>query len=204
MRLNLWKNLLPESNSQTTITLREYVNSGVCLFDSEDKYPIWKESHRQELEKKIIEHYAMFQLGFETPGRFKYELNVRMREIMPYYVELYKTTQYEYNPIENYSMQEEFTEDAESKGKNKGNSLEKMSDTPQGRIENLDTHLTSATKHEGDSETEGTSKSKNKGWRKGNIGVTSTQQLIQQERDITINIDMLIIDELKDLFLGVF
>ena len=195
---------MPETNSQVTITLREFINNGGCLFDPNDKYPIWNEDHRPELEKKIVDHYLMFQLGFETPGRFKHELNTRMREIMPYYVELWKTTQFDYNPIENYSMQEEFTEDVNSKGTNKAKNTEKFSDTPQGKIENLDTHLTNATQNEGESENEGTSNSKNKGWRKGNIGVTTSQQMIQQERDLIINIDLMIIEELKDLFLGVF
>ena len=204
MRLTMYKNLLPESNSQTTITLRDYVNSGVCLFDPNDKYPIWQEEHRNVLEKKIVEHYAMFQLGFETPGRFKYELNVRMREIMPYYVELWKTTQFEYNPIENYSMREEFTEDVASEGTNKGTTIEKVSDTPQGTVKNLDTHISSATQNEGNSSNTGKSNTLNTGWRKGNIGVTTTQQMIQSERDIIINIDMMIVEELKDLFLGVF
>lgn len=204
MRLTMYKNLLPESNSQTTITLRDFLDSGACLFDPNDKYPIWKEEHRPVLEKKIVDHYLMFQLGFETPGRFKHEINTRMREIMPYYVELWKTTQFEYNPIENYSMREEFTEDVASSGKNTGNTVEKMSDTPQGTVENLDTHLTSATQHEGISENEGKSNTLNTGWRKGNIGVTTTQQMIEQERNIIINIDKMIIEELQDLFLGVF
>lgn len=195
---------MPETNSQTTITVREFINNGGCLFDPNDPYPIWKEEHRPVLEKKITDHYLMFQLGFETPGRFKHELNTRMREIMPYYVELYKTTLFEYNPIENYSMQEEFTEDVKSAGKNTAKAIEKTSDTPQGTIKNLETYLSSATQNEGESSNEGNSNTKNKGWRKGNIGVTSSQQLIQQERDLIINIDMMIIEELKDLFLGVF
>lgn len=146
----------------------------------------------------------MRQIGFETFGRFRYELNTRMREIMPYYVELYKTTQFEYNPIENYNMTEGSEEDVTSKGTTEGNTLEKMSDTPQNEVTNIDNYMSSASKHEGVSSTEGESKNKRTAWRKGNIGVMSTQNLIQQERDIIINIDMLIIEELKDLFLGVY
>lgn len=146
----------------------------------------------------------MRQIGFETFGRFKYELNVRMREIMPFYVELYKTTKFEYNPIENYSMTEESEDNTDSKGNTEGNGLEKFSDTPQGEVKNLDTHLTNATQNEIKSNTTSNAKTKHNAWRKGNIGVTSSQQLIQQERDLIINIDMMIIDELKDLFLGVY
>ena len=197
------KNILPESNSQTTLELRHFLDCGQVLFDPEDQYPIWKEEHRPELEKKIIDHYAMQQIGFETFGRFKYELNVRMREIMPYYVELYKTTLFEYNPIENYNMTEGSEENVKSSGSSEGTSLEKFSDTPQSEVSNLDKYLSSATQNEGTNKSTGASDTKHTAWRKGNIGVMSTQNLIQQERDIILNIDKLIIDELKDLFLGV-
>jgi len=196
MRWNLLRNLIPHNNSQVTSELRHFINEGQSLFDTDNKYPIWLEEHREELNKKIIEHYAMRQIGFETFGRFKYELNVRMREIMPYYVELWKTTQYEYNPIENYSMEEEFNDLTDSKA----NSLDKMSDTPQNIVDNIDKHISQATQHDGTGKTD----TKHNGWRRGNIGVTTSQQMIQSQRDITINIDMLIIEELNDLFLGVF
>ena len=195
--------MIPNSNSQTTLELRHFLNNGSCLFDPNDKYPIWDEDHRPELEKKIVEHYAMRQIGFETFGRFKYELNVRMREIMPYYVEMWKTTQFEYNPIENYNMTEGSEENTTSTGTSEGQTLEKFSDTPQSEIKNLEKYISSATQNEGKNSSEGKSDNKRTAWRKGNIGVMSTQNLIQQERDIILNLDMMIIEELKDLFLGV-
>lgn len=204
MRLSLYKNLLPDHNSQATAELRYFIEHGAVLFDPNDKYPIWNEEHRAELEKKIIDHYYNSQIGFETFGRFKHEVNVRMREIMPYYVDIWKTTQYEYNPIENYSMKEEFTDDSNSNSKQDSNSLEKFSDTPMSSIDNLDDYLTHATKNDSGVTAEGKTSNKHTGWRNGNIGVTTSQQMIQSERDITINIDVMIIKELQDLFLGVF
>ncbi|MBO5713124.1 MAG: hypothetical protein J6R88_02840 [Clostridia bacterium] len=203
MRLSLYKNLLPDSNSQTTLELRHFIEGGAILFDPNDKYPIWKEEHRAVLEKKIIEHYYNQQIGFETFGRFKFELNVKMREIMPYYVDIYKTTQYDYNPIENYAMQEEFEDSSKTNTKNSSNSLEKFSDTPMSSIDNLDDHLTNATRNDHKGTADGTSDNKHKGWRKGNIGVTTSQQMIEQERKITLNLDVMIINELQTLFLGV-
>lgn len=203
MRLSLYKNLLPDSNSQATLELRHFIENGAILFDPNDKYPIWAEEHRPVLEKKIIEHYYNQQIGFETWGRFKFELNVKMREIMPYYIDIYKTTKYEYNPIENYSMREEFEDNANSESTSNSNSLEKFSDTPMSEIANLDDHLTSATKNNSDGKATGKSDNKHQGWRKGNIGVTTTQQMIEQERKVTLNLDVMIIEELQTLFLGV-
>ena len=106
MWINLLKKLIPNDSEHLTIELREVVKD--CdIFDRCDPFPIWKEDHRGELEKKIIEHYYFRQIGFETVGRFKFMLNVRLREIMPKMIELYKTTLFKYNPIENYNMDEQ-------------------------------------------------------------------------------------------------
>ena len=204
MRLSLYKNLLPDSNTQVTLELRKFIEDGAILFDPNDKYPIWKEEHRPELEKKIIEHYYHRQIGFETFALFKHNLNVRMREIMPYWVDIYKTTQYDYNPIENYSMNEEFKDTAEGTASSSGKSAERVSDTPQNSIDNLDNYMSSASKSDTEGKSNTKTDNKHTGWRRGNIGVTTSQQMIQSERDITLNIDVEIIKNLSDLFLGVY
>lgn len=191
------KKYLPENSERVTIELREVVKD--CdIFDRCDPFPIWDEDHRGELEKKIIEHYYFRQIGFETVGRFKFYLNTRLREIMPRYNKLYKTTIYKYNPIENYNMEEGSTDKREGSA----DSLSKFSETPQGELQNLidGKYLTNAS--------HGTDKSSatdnHTAWRHGNIGVTTTQQMIEQERKVTIDLDVMIIEDLKDLFLGVY
>ena len=201
-----WLQMKTKRNSQVTIELRKLVHTGFKLFDFD--YPIWKEDHREELQRKIINHYAMRQIGFETPGRFKHELMCRLQEIMPRYVKLYATTQYKYNPIENYNMLEkgEDTSEGNSEGSGSSKNRNRYSDTPMGSIDNLETHLTNATLD--DTENSTSSKDKRKDihhfTRTGNIGVTTTQQMIEQERKITIDLDMMIIEDLKDLFLQVY
>lgn len=192
-RSRIWTNeTIPTGNSLVTITICDLLKGGFCLFDTADRYPIWDENHRAELEKKIIEHYMFRQIGFETPARFKFELNKLMREIMPRYIKIWKTTQYKYNPIENYNMREGSVDTGEN------SSASRFSDTPRGGINNLDDHLTSAGKDTGEQKTE------HSAWRNGNIGVTTTQQMIEAERKVTIDVDMMIIDDLKTLFLGVY
>lgn len=195
--LQMLKTIIPNDSEHVTIELREVVKD-TDIFDRCDPFPIWNENHRGELEKKIIEHYYFRQIGFETVGRFKFMLNVRLREIMPRMNKIYETTLFKYNPIENYNMEEGNSTDRSADGE----SLGKYSETPQGELQNLldGKYLTNAT--------HGTEKSKGKekysGWRHGNIGVTTTQQMIEQERKIIIDLDLMIIEELKDLFLGVY
>lgn len=194
---SLISKLFPQSSEHVTIELREVVKD--CdIFDRCDPFPIWLEEHRAELEKKIIEHYYFRQIGFETVGRFKFYLNTRLREIMPRYNKLYKTTLYKYNPIENYNM----TEGSTDKREGSADSLGKYAETPQGELQGLleGKYLTNAT-HATDSSK---AKDEHSAWRHGNIGVTTTQQLIEAERQITIDLDVMIIEDLKDLFLGVY
>jgi hypothetical protein len=53
------------------------------------------------LLKKILLHYYTREIGYETVGLWKLKLNQRMREIMPYYNQLYESTLLEYDPLKN-------------------------------------------------------------------------------------------------------
>lgn len=78
----------------STVTKIE-VPTGFTLWETGDKaYPLifddpnWKgydPSYRSSLNSKIVDHYWGYEIGSETPSMFKYRINVRMREIMPYY-----------------------------------------------------------------------------------------------------------------------
>ena len=184
--INLLKNLLPNDSEHVTIELREVVKDS-DIFDRCDPFPIWDETHRGELEKKIIEHYYFRQIGFETVGRFIFELNVRLREIMPRMNKIYKTTLFKYNPIENYNMEEK----GKDTRKAQNETVNKYQETPQGPLQDLidGKYLTNATAGNDTGESE----ENHEFSRHGNIGVTTTQQMIEQERKIIIDLDLMII-----------
>lgn len=63
-------------------------------------YPMYQAAHqelyayiptRDELNKKILDHYRFYEIGSETVGRFLYNLEMTMNEIMPKYNQLYKS-----------------------------------------------------------------------------------------------------------------
>ena len=62
--------------------------------------PFYKEEKRPELCKKILAHYYTREIGYETVGLWKLNLNRKMNEIMPFYNELYKTLDFQYSPLE--------------------------------------------------------------------------------------------------------
>ena len=70
------------------------------IFDV-DSIPVFSPSYKAGLFKKILLHYYTREIGFETVGLWKLKLNQKMREIMPYYNQLYESELLEYDPLKN-------------------------------------------------------------------------------------------------------
>lgn len=85
------------------------------------KYPLYKPEKvydlvpdREEVNKRLLNHYKYREIGFETFGRFLDELQITMDEIMPRYNELLKTvvTMAELpSPFDNVDVTETFEEE---------------------------------------------------------------------------------------------
>lgn len=56
---------------------------------------------RSELNEKILNYYKYREIGFETVGRFLDELEIALKEIMPYYNQLMFTIDQDYNILYN-------------------------------------------------------------------------------------------------------
>lgn len=69
------------------------------------RYPIFDEEHRAVLNEKIIRHFWMREIGFETWGQFKWYLDMKMCEIMPYYNQLYKSELIKFDPLSTRDME---------------------------------------------------------------------------------------------------
>ena len=61
-----------------TTQLRTLIESGFDI--GLNDYEIFDETYRPILNKKIIEHYFVREIGAETAGLFKLYLNRKMRE----------------------------------------------------------------------------------------------------------------------------
>lgn len=81
-----------------------------------DEYPIYDESHRAELNRKICDHFYMREIGAETVALFRLFVRRTMNEVMPFYNELYKTASLITDPFEEISVthHEGWGEDTES------------------------------------------------------------------------------------------
>lgn len=221
--------MLPYDNTGVTVELGEIVESGVKIWDFD--YPVPRsvveyngkictvDFDKAKFEQKVIDHYRFRQIGQETVGRFLHYFRTRIREIMPYYVQVYEFDAKFRNiddPLESYNLTETFQQETAGTGRVTGNSsstadrLSKFSDTPQGSVTNLDNYLTNATQDNetasgsSDQESQDSGTQSHTLTRRGNIGVQPLGGEVRDIREAFINIDMQIIEELSDLFLGVY
>ena len=72
------------------------------------EYPMWSEEYRRILEKKILKHYYMKEIGLETLGLWQLFLDERMNLIMPYYIDLYETVNKKYDFLQDIELTEEY------------------------------------------------------------------------------------------------
>lgn len=180
---------------------------------------------KEKLAILILDHYYMREIGLETPGLFKHYVKFSMREIMESKAPLIYSASIKYDPLVNVDFTETFTRNIKGDTINKGNSttnqnasgLTVNSDTPQGQInkQNILNGSYASSTSAGEStnsdtinttnnENTNTDENYNKKIR-GNSGVSATaQRMIQQYRDNIRAINYEIIEELKDLFMGIY
>lgn len=227
-----------EANSTEGKTIDERITEALpVIFNF--SFPIWSEDDLSHLEFMIIEHYYTQEIGFETVGLWKLKLRTKLREIMPYYVELWKTTQEKYPMLSNVDVWETYgaersgefnmtrsqtskTESTDTEeGSASNSSSSASSDLPQVKITtptNLD-YANNQTVGEGESSTNSTVTGKSTAdlsatdknthgdtekWsrhRSGIEGGKTYTELIKEYREALLQIPLMIIDDLRDLFM---
>lgn len=210
----------------------------------------WEESYRPVLCSKILKHYYLREIGAETVGIWKLWMNTRLEEIMPYYNQLYKSAQLEFDPLKDVDYSRIYTRDttgsSEDSSKTTGNrtdnssgnvhtnvnsdgtSKDRYSDTPQGGLNGVESgsYLTNArivddagsTVTESETTTGATSNFSDSSERNGSVtgeeryseNVTGKQggknysEMLEDYRRTLLNIDMMVIDEFRDLFMQIW
>lgn len=236
-----------DSMADYTLTLGNLIDRG---FDTDEKlhlssqyYPIFDENYRAKLNEKIVAHYALREIGSETPQMFIFYLGRTMREQMDYFNQLYVSAQRRFDPFITSDIRQEMdsTSTNESSGRSSGtqsnestanstsdtkadnSSMTFNSEFPQTRIDDFKQFATSAsqtdslgnthTSTQQDSSATATSASNTDyahSCDKGNsmshtLGTSGSQsQLLLDWRNTMLNIDMMVIDSLENLFMGMW
>lgn len=201
--------------SKYTTTIKTLIDNN---FDFKmTSYPIFDENYRETLNQKILYHYYENEIGFETASLFRFYLNNKLNEIMPYYNELYNKQIKLLDKLDkNVDLTETFKRDSKtnttsrSNSKNSGKNV--FLDTPQGNLYKGDIdstdYATSVTwnKNDIDDTSEGTGTGLENYIKTitGNNGSKYNIEVLKDIKDNIMNIDLMIINELNDLFMGIF
>lgn len=195
-------------------------------------FPIFDEQYRPELCKKILRHYYTREICCETVGRWKLFLIDKMKNIMPYYNQLYQSELLKIEPLvsvnknvshngsgsETKTTSRNGTNSSNTSTDGSTNTWSYYSDTPQGGINGLDSndYLTNATHNVGTDVTSSTLNGRTSDSETGTgnrsdsyvdnvLGYEGNQsEMLLKFRETFLNIDMMIIDELKDLFFTLY
>ena len=180
-------------------------------------YPIFNETYRDILNNNILNYYFESEIGFETAELFKRYLNNTMQLIMPKYNEIYKAQETALeNILGNVNLVETSTRENQNEVNTTSNSTSRnknlFQDTPQGRLDFTElenqkwaTNYTMNNSNISDeSQSNGTNNELYTRTLKGNNGNKYNLDLLNDIKNNLLNIDKLIIDELSDLFMGIF
>jgi hypothetical protein len=201
--------------------LSEVLEMRPNIWDEENKFPIFDEIYRATLQDKIVDHYRNYEIGQETIGMFCHALNRKMREIMPYYNQLYKS-QIDLDPLQTMSITTESeslateTTGQESTTTNTSATDSKSrsvsSETPQTMLSGNEDYASSAADAISNTNVTGNAAGNVSGNTNSNGTVSSTvtgsqghaATLLMQYRKSFLNLDMDVIRELESLFMMVW
>lgn len=208
-----------------TMQLQEVLDSegdpGDGLLIGLNDYPIpsyWTQADRVALNRKIIGHYVMREIAYETVGLFRHFIRQRMWEIMPPYIQLYESTKLAFDPISsvklNTTRDETMTENKEtdtngtSESTAHSESRSVSSNMPSTMLSGNGNYADTGADAFGDQNGSGTNTgtSKTTGTDTGNVISTtggyqgSPSDLLAKYRATILNVDMMIVSDLFQCF----
>ncbi|MBQ8426168.1 MAG: hypothetical protein IJX16_00185 [Clostridia bacterium] len=144
------------NNAQATVLLSSIMateQGKEALNKALSTYPLYRGKKdydliptREALNEKILNRYKYREIGFETVGRFLFELENTMKLIMPYYNEMFKTVEIMAdleNPFDNVDVTETFSE--ERTANTTGTHGEESTSNSTGKTTTSDNATTDAT-----------------------------------------------------------
>ena len=234
--------MIPARYTEVLDNLLRYEDTAAAIATAMSKYPLYetdpdkvqkygtayKVPTRQELNTKILSYYRFREIGQETVGRWLFELETALAEIMPKYNQLFYSADQDFNPIYNVDYNKVMLRDKSNN--DKGTSNASSTDTANGKTVNSQTpqnqlNISSAnidsvdyaddaswSASNGSSSSSGTTT--NSGQEnesiientKGNFGVVSAQDLILKYRETILNIEQMIIHDprIEELFMLIY
>lgn len=153
--------MIPAQYTEVLDNLLRYEDSATAINNAMSSYPLYQTDNskikefgtsykvpsRKELNTKILSYYRFREIAFETVGRFIFELETALNEIMPKYNQLFYSADQDFNPI--YNVDYVKTSDRKKSGSTIGNALTKQKDSSieknNSRVETNEKNVNSKT-----------------------------------------------------------
>lgn len=170
---------------------------------------------KQVYINNLLMETSEMEVLFSNPATMRSVIGIWSNAHLDSWKKMWNTTKLEYNPIENYDRQEEWTDNNKTNskvqstdkgvGKNHSTDISKAAGFDSGSLvtsgQNENDSNNESTQI-GNSEGNSTEDSTHHGRMHGNIGVTTTQHMIQEERRVADwNMYEYLIDKFKQQFL---
>lgn len=209
--------------SNYTLELR-HIHQTFKVFNFDYDFYTDSDIIKSKFEQKFIDEYFFHEIGQETVARFQHRLRTRLNKIMPYYKQLYET-ELAAKDI-NFLLNKDLTETFERVVTGESSSINDLTVSDQGETNNKESNiengnaslelengsLTNVSKTSLSNNTNSNNTSRDNTNQneittlksQGNIGITSSAELLEKWRSVIINIDQMIIDACDDLFMQVY
>ena len=216
--------------SKYTIELRTVVNH-TDIFNNLD-FPFYTNSIelKEKFKKQFIEYYYYDEIGFSTIDKFVSRLHNLLHIKMDYYKQIYETElrSKDIDFMLNKDLEETYEKEVNSNAENTNttsntsnvnsntSSENKTLTTPNqqytmnnnyvdGIIQNdVNNNSTGTSNIKSENISKGNGREVTKLVSKGNIGITSSAELLEKWRNVIININEQIINDCSILFMGVY
>ena len=185
-------------------------------------FPIYDESYRLTFENKLIRHFYFHEINITSIGRWKFMLREKLNLIMPVYNKMYEAVAIKYDPLidtqmhETYTRNNNLTSDSSTNGnvtqKDTSNNSQVYSDLPQTTLHGGD-YATNSTQNEGTanstqnaSQTANATSSNKETYEHDNTGFSSRSQqaLLMEYYESLRNVDEMVFNELRELFMLIY
>ena len=201
---------------------------GLYMFDNTifDDLLVPNNIDKENVVNNILMEAAELETIYPNTDTFKWAIGVWSKKLLPKWTRIDNVLQMEYNPLENYDRQESWTDGRESnsltntsnttdatgsqQGTSNGESTLTVAGFNSEDLTNREKTSTSAsnssntaTHNQGTGQSTGNivSESQHTGHDHGNIGTTTSQQMLEAEVDVaTINMIQIIVDDFKKQF----
>jgi hypothetical protein len=185
-------------------------------------YPIFEDTYKPRLDGLIIDRYWNREIGVESVDMFQLAMRRKMNEIMPFYNQLYASTKIEYDPLSTIDLHTISASDSSQTNDNTGTnnttsastsgSRSVNSETPQSILNGSGDYATSASDANATSsvaaEANEESTQQSNAEASGDTRTTGYQgaasDLIIRYRESLINVDLMVLAELDELFMGIW